>query len=65
MTLWSEFTADFRSCVKGPGNIQYSMSVCLENLPGLTQRAGKHAYSDALRSQVLIQATELLLVLLC
>jgi hypothetical protein len=38
---------------------------CLENLPGLTQRAGKRASCDALRSQVLIQATELPLVLLC
>ncbi len=32
MTLWNEFTADFRSYVQGPVNIQYLMSVCLDNL---------------------------------
>ena len=60
MTLWSEFTADIRSCVQGPVNIQHLMFgqfvvlQYLESLPGLTQWAGKRAYCDALKAQVLI-----------
>ncbi len=43
---------------------QFVVVQCLENLPGLTQWAGKRAYCDALKAQVLNQATELPLVLL-
>ena len=75
MTLWSDFTADCRSCVQGPVNIQYLMSVCsdnslscsvqcLENLPGLSQWASKRAYCDAVKAHVLIQTTKLPLILL-
>lgn len=49
MTLCSEFTADFRSCVQGAVNLQYLM--CLfgqifveQRLSGLTQWVGNCAY---------------------
>ncbi len=42
---------------------QFVVVQYLDSLPGLTQWAGKRAYCDALKAQVLIQATQLPLIL--